>query len=119
MPRITITNALWLTGYVVLAVVLVIYLMQLRGQTLEEFGTPAAQQEWDSWKSEAKRQMGDDTPVKRGHEPLEEQPMLLLMRDHFPVVLGGGLFFGTAIYAVMMFAVRGVLAGTGRKASDS
>ena len=41
--------------------------------------------------------------------PTDEPPMLMMMRDNFPVVLGASVFFPAIILGFLLAVLRGVL----------
>lgn len=79
-----------------------------RQETLTAMSTPEAQAEWDAWR-ESEVNQREDLPVKRRPPKSPEPPALVLMRDHFPVLLGAAVVFGSLLYAALVFAVSGAL----------
>ena len=55
----------------------------------------------------------DRAPCAAGPPSATEPPALLLMRDHFAVVMSGSLLFSSLLFAALMLAVRGVLSASG------
>lgn len=104
--------AVILVGWFVLMLILIGGMFYARQRTLIAMSTPEAQAEWDAWR-ESEVNKRDDLPVKRRPPKSVEPPALVLMRDHFPVLLGAAIVFGSLLYGALAFAVRGSLQ-TGR-----
>jgi hypothetical protein len=97
--------------YLVMLVGIVVSMFQLREVTLETMGTPEARAEWEAWRQAAPNQRKDQ-PVERRPPKSDEPPALVLMRDHFPVMLGGAVVFSSLLYGALAFALRGAIAGS-------
>jgi len=95
-------------GWFVLLLVVVVGMFLARQETLATMSTPEAQAEWDAWRASEVNQR-QDLPVKRRPPKSPEPPALVLMRDHFPVLLGAAVVFGSLLYAALAFAVSGAL----------
>ena len=52
-------------------------------------------------------------PVERKVPSSPEAPGLVLMRDHFGVMLAAAIVFGSVLFAMAMFFIRGALSPTG------
>lgn len=103
-------RGLWiiLAGWVALLAFVIGGMFVVRERTLQTMSTPEAQAEWNAWReSEVNRR--DDLPVKRRPPKSGEPPALVLMRDHFPVLLGAAVVFGSLLYGALAFAVGAVL----------
>ena len=108
------TNIIWLTIYFVWTAVLVGGLFQARSYTIENLTSDASQAEWQRFKEEQRPKSGVDGPVegpvqRRVPKP-DEPPQLLLLRDYFGTCLAGTLLFGSALFVMLMVAIRGALA---------
>lgn len=97
---------LWLTAYVAVIVTIVAALFVIRNRTLASLDNPAARAEWQAWRNEAAKQSATG-PVRRRVPRSAEPPALTLMRDYFPVMLGGSLFFGSVLFVLCAWAARG------------
>lgn len=97
-----------LAGWIVMLGVVIAGMFLVREQTLATMNTPEAQAEWDAWR-EAEVNQRADLPVKRRPPKSPQPPALVLMRDHFPVLLGAAVVFGSLLYAALAFAVSGAL----------
>jgi hypothetical protein len=97
-----------LMGWLALVVIVIGGMFMARQETLATMSTPEAQAEWDAWR-ESEVNQRDDLPVKRRPPKSPEPPALVLMRDHFPVLLGAAVVFGSLLYAALVFAVGGAL----------
>lgn len=97
---------LWLTAYVAIMAGITAGLLSARSRTLAALDTSAARAEWQEWRDAAAKQSALG-PVHRRVPKSTEPPALTLMRDYFPVMLGGGLFFSTALFILLGWAARG------------
>lgn len=99
---------LLLAGWGAIIVAIVGGMLLVRDRTITVMDTPEAQAEWDAWRASEVNQR-EDLPVKRRPPKSAEPPALVLMRDHFPVLLGAAVVFGSLLYGALAFAVRGSL----------
>jgi len=104
-------NLVWLAVYLVTMIALVIYLLSFRAEVLREMDTPEARAEWQAWRESTPNQAVDG-PVKRSPPTTDEPPQLLLMRDHFTVVMSGTVLFSSLLFVSIMYAVRGAFSST-------
>jgi Ca2+/Na+ antiporter len=95
-----------LGGWIVTLAIIVGGMLLVRDRTLAAMSTPEAQAEWDAWR-ESEVNMRDDLPVKRRPPKSVEPPALVLMRDHFPVLMSAAVVFGSLLYGALAFALRG------------
>ena len=102
---------LWLAAYVAIMVGIIVSLFVVRSRALTSLSTPEARADWQAWRDAAAKQSAEG-PVRRRVSKSTEPPALILMRDHFPVMLTGSLFFGTALFSLIGWAGRGAF---GRK----
>lgn len=100
------TNWIWLVGYLAAMVVVVSLTLWGRDVALREMDTPEAHADWQTWRDAPPNQRTDG-PVRRRPPVVGEPPALLLMRDHFPVVISGAVIFSSLLFAAGMMAVRG------------
>lgn len=110
----TTRNIVWLAAYAVWIVALLVGLLQARSYTIANLSNTASQAEWQRFKDDARSKSGIDGPVEgpvqRKVPKPDEPPQLLLMRDYFGTCLAGTLLFGSALFAMIMIAIRGSLA---------
>jgi hypothetical protein len=98
-------------GYLVLQVVLVGAMHKARDWASKNFSGPTAQLQWDEWVEAARRQSEGNGPVQRRVPKSKEPPVLVLLRDHFPVCVFGTWLFSTALYVTFTFLGWGLLGG--------
>jgi hypothetical protein len=96
-------------AYLITLSVIVALVIQVRHTTLRDMDTPEARAQWQAWR-EAEPNQASDGPVRRRPPSTLEPPELLLMRDHFAVVMSAAVLFGSLLFAAILLAVRGVLA---------
>ncbi|REK17253.1 MAG: hypothetical protein DWQ37_07230 [Planctomycetota bacterium] len=102
-------RAIWTGLYVAVMAAVVFSLIQFRRVALETMGTPEAQAEWQEWRDSEPNQ-SDDLPVQRRAPKSPEPPLLVLMRDHFAVVMTGAILFSSLLYAALAIAAWGAFA---------
>ncbi len=114
----------WVALYAALVGGIVWTMQTVRDHALIELNSPQAQAEWQSWREVSARQSGKDQagdevpvegPVQRRQPNVQEPPTLMLLRDHFPLMLFAALLFSSVLYAFMVIVVRGLLGPTSRK----
>jgi hypothetical protein len=105
-------NLFWLAAYFTMLAAVVVLVLQGRTTTLREMDTPEARAQWQKWR-EAEPNQTETGPVRRRPPSATEPPALLLMRDHFAVVMSGSVLFSSLLFAAIMMAVRGVLSTSG------
>jgi hypothetical protein len=104
----------WLAGYLVWTGLIVWSVYHFRGRAMESLDTPEARAAWQEWRQAAADQSSGAGPVQRKVPSSTEAPGLVLMRDHFGVMLAAAIVFGTALFAISMFFIRGALSPTRR-----
>lgn len=101
-------NLLWLAAYALVMAAVVAAMLELRRVALATLDMPKARAQWQAWR-EAPPNRRTDLPVKRHPPSSDEPPALVLMRDYFGVMMSAALVFGSLLFAMIMFSVRGVL----------
>ena len=101
--RLSVGLVVCLAVYVAGAVGIVLGMARIRASTLEELSTPEQQAHWQKWKAEAARQDGTTGPVSRRAPKSDEPPTLVLLRDHYPVIVAASLTFYTFLFALAVF----------------
>ncbi len=107
----------WLAAYLIAMTGIVLLVLQVRRTTLRDMGTPEAKAEWQAWR-ESEPNQSDTGPVKRRPPTTAEPPALILMRDHFPVVMTAAVLFSSLLFAALGIAARGVFSSSDRGESD-
>jgi hypothetical protein len=102
------SNLLWLAVYAIAMTGVVWGMLQLRRATLRTMDTPQARADWQAWRDAPPNQR-DDLPVKRRPPSSNEPPSLILMRDHFPVMMSAAVVFGSLLFAAITILTRGAL----------
>ncbi|MGE0759518.1 MAG: hypothetical protein AB7F89_04505 [Pirellulaceae bacterium] len=98
------------TLYGLLVVGLLTGLFAARRRALASAAAPGVQDEWDDWRSAAAEQ-GREGPVARRVPRSPEPPTVVLLRDHFPVCLGGLIGITSLVYWFVVLMVRGAAWG--------
>jgi hypothetical protein len=101
----------WLAAYLVFTGLIVWGVYLYRARAMESLKTPEARAAWEEWRQAAAEQTAGG-PVQRKVPSSTEAPGLVLMRDHFGVMLAAAIIFGSALFAISMFLIRGAFAPT-------
>jgi hypothetical protein len=104
-------NWFWLAAYLLVVTAVVVVMLQARRVTLRELGTPEAKARWQAWR-EAEPNRPHTGPVERRPPSADEPPALILLRDHFGVMMAAALGFGSLVFAAIMVAARGAFASS-------
>jgi hypothetical protein len=97
--------------YVIGAAAIVFGLSRWRTSTVAELSTPAEQESWQTWKTDASKQDGHSGPVARRTPKSDEPPTLVLVREHFGVLVAAALTFYSFLYFLAVFLARGMIGG--------
>lgn|GEM_PF-2299953 len=109
ISRPSLLGGLCLVLYLATVVAIVASLLEVRRRTLTWYDTPQARAQWEAWRAAVRRQEANAAaPVKRRVPESREPPQLVLMRDHFAACLSLSLVLGSALFATLALAVRGV-----------
>ncbi|HXT57129.1 MAG TPA: hypothetical protein VN699_00775 [Pirellulales bacterium] len=99
--------ALWASAYLALLAVLSTALVYVRREKVAELSSPQALADWEAWKAETQRQASLPGLPSRRPVHSDEPPTLILLRDHFGVVLGMSLTVASCLFGFLMFVIRG------------
>ena len=102
----------WLFVWLVVEIVVVVLVFQAREMALREMDTPEARAQWEAWR-EAEPNTTDQGGVRRRPPSSPEPPTLVLLRDHFGVILGGAVLFSSLLFGSVAIVVRGALSSGG------
>src|SRR5688500_15448583 len=105
MPRARLSIALFFcfAVYFAGAIGILLVLANTREVALTELSTPEQQAHWQKWKSDAARQDGTTGPVARREPKSDEPPTLVLLRDHYMVLIVASLTIYTFLFALAVF----------------
>lgn len=110
MKRFLASTWLWLAVYLAVLVGIGAYTIHLRNKMFSDETEIAEEQEsYRQWLELAKTQNGSTGPVQRTVPTSSELPMLVLMRDHFAVILGASIVFPAIILGFLLLVLHGVL----------
>jgi hypothetical protein len=111
--RLNLNLLVCLAVYAAGALGIVLGLARTRESTIANLSTVEQLAYWQKWKADAARQDGTTGPVARREPKSDEPPTLVLLRDHYPVIVVAGLTFYTFLFALSVFLGRGILLGSG------
>ena len=103
---------LWLLGYVVLVGVIVAAMVVARARVTERLATSESIDDWQQWREDVRREQPAFGAPARAVPKSEEPPALVLMRDHFGVLVAGAILFSSALYWVTAWFTMGILGDT-------
>lgn len=109
---LTAGNFAWLLVYIATMAGVVGGLAVARRQALADFDSPEAQAQWQTFRDSMKRIADDpEAPIDRRVPKSEEPPTLRLLRDYFGTVVLLAWLLCSALFATLMFMIRGVIGG--------
>ncbi|MGD9722268.1 MAG: hypothetical protein AB7O59_11500 [Pirellulales bacterium] len=97
----------WLAAYALMFAAVVWAMFAVRRSVLQEFGTPEAIAQWQAWR-EAEPNQSKSGPVARRVPSSNEPPTLVLLRDHFGVMLAAAVVFSSLLFGATMVMAYGV-----------
>lgn len=99
----------WLVLYAVVVTSIVVGVNSARSRALEEQSTPEAEEQWQKWREEAAKQTGASGPVQRRPPKTAQPPNLILLRDHYGLILVASIVLSSVLFGFTMFLVRGAM----------
>ncbi|HEX4142533.1 MAG TPA: hypothetical protein VHY91_03210 [Pirellulales bacterium] len=96
----------WLAAYLITTGLIVWSVYLVRARTMQSLDTPESRAAWEEWRQAAAQ---SSAGVQHAVPSSPEAPGLVLMRDHFGVMLAAAIVFGSVLFAVMMFFIRGAM----------
>lgn len=112
MFRVLRSHLAWLVGYVATIALVTAGVYYGRQQAVAVYGSGQAQQDWDAWRSDAKKMSEQRNQVQRRAPKSTEPPALVLMRDHFAVCLTIAIVLSTVLFGTFMLLVQGAARDT-------
>ena len=109
---VAVALACWLAAVVVPPVLLA----RVRGPWLADLEHPERQVEWDTFRSDMRRQSGRDGPVQRKVPRSPEPPARVWLRDHFALAVAAWTLFAGVLGGVFCLFAVGTLIGRGSAA---
>ena len=86
-------------------------LLGVRRGWLEQLDRPEAQQQWDQFRGDMKRQSGREGPVQRKVPKSGEPPLRVWLRDHVRLAIVAWVLFSGVLGAFFCLLVYGVVRG--------
>jgi len=99
--------AVWLTALILPPVLL----LRTRANWLAQLDHPEAQSNWDTFRSDMRRQSGRDGPVQRKVPKSAEPPARVWLRDYFRLAVVAWVLFVGVLGGFFCLLVVGVLRG--------
>lgn len=107
-----LSDLIWFALYVALLAAVVGGLSYARSRVMTSYGTDQAQEEWDTWREDAKLQAEGKGPVLRRVPKSAEPPALVLMRDFFAVCMVIAVALSSVLFGTLVFFIRGTLSSS-------
>ena len=110
-------RALWLWGalYAVLLTVVLSGMFAARDWVVADLSAPKSLADWSEWREDVRAGQQRPTTVERRVPKSSEPPMLVLMRDHYRVLLSAAVFFSSLLYWVFAWLVTGMFSAQVRE----
>lgn len=105
---------LWMAGYSTLMCAIVMSLVFARRWATAELAKPQSVGDWQAWRADVERQAEQPGTVQRRVPKSAEPPALVLLRDHFGVLLTGAVLFSSLLYWVMAWFLVGAYGSASR-----
>ncbi|MDZ4819773.1 MAG: hypothetical protein SGJ20_12460 [Planctomycetota bacterium] len=86
---------------------IIVTLLSVRTLVLDS--AEEGRRDWQEWREKAGIDDNMQGHVQRRPQQSAEPPILVLLRDHFPMVLGSCLVFFSAVYGFLVFVLLGSL----------
>ena len=104
--------------YALLVVLIVWSLISARRWALAEMATPNSASQWEVWRDDVRKQQAGSSPVSRRVPKSTEPPTLVLLRDHFAVMLAGAVVFSSVLYWITAWLIIGMLSTPAKHAES-
>jgi hypothetical protein len=103
-----------LAVYLAMMAAIVSGLFAARRQTITALDRPESRADWQVWKEATKREAQGKGPVQRRTPKSDEPPQLILLRDHFAVVVTSAVVLTSCLFLFLLI----VFAGSIRQSLD-
>lgn len=104
---------IWGAGYAALIAIVVMTMVSVRARGLVKLSEPHSVESWQAWRDDVRAQQQSPHAVQRRVPQSSEPPLLVLLRNHFPVLMFGAILFSSVLYVVMAWLITGVLSSRG------
>jgi len=104
---------LWLACYFVLMGVIVWSMLAARQWALAELASPQANNDWQAWREDVKRQQTESGPVRLRVPKSPEPPAAVLLRDNFAVLFAGAVVLSSFLFWVVAWFLTGAWTADG------
>jgi hypothetical protein len=109
MPLLREGHVSWLIVWLLMLVGVAWSLGQVRRWVLVELDNDAARAQWRQWKEATQESQQSGQPVRRRPVRADEPPAVILLRDHYPAVLGMCLVIASLLYGFLVLTLQGSL----------
>jgi len=110
MSRTRVGQLFWLLAYVATMALIVYTLLYVRSTQVQRLNSAQAKRDWQQWREGAKKDSAGDGPVRRRVPKSVDPPLLVLLTEHFAVLLVSSLVFGSVLFFVVLFLLHGAIA---------
>ena len=98
-----------LMSYVLFMTLLIASLMVARNRVLDADVAQQATADWQTWIQEVEQKKDQSAPVDRVIPVTAEPPVVLLLRDMFPMCVTAAVLFGSVLFGSFWLLFRGVV----------
>ena len=95
--------------YIACMAAVVMGLITAKGCAIGRYGTAVADDDWQQWREAASKDAEGDGPVRRRVPKSDDPPLLVLLTEHFWVLLVSSLVFGSVLYFLAYFFIQGTI----------
>lgn len=103
-----------MVAYLVVMAYVVLWMFGVREELRVQNAGDPSQVNWETWRDDVRQQQSKDSPTERG--PVARKvpkstvpPIYVLMDEHFVTMLIAALTAGSFLFALLVFAVKGVV----------
>ena len=98
-----------LVSYVLFMTLLISSLMVARNRVLDDGVAQQATADWQTWIQEVEQKKAHSEPVDGVIPVTAEPPVVLLLRDMFPMCVTAAVLFGSVLFGSFWLLIRGVV----------
>ena len=110
-PLVSVGLAVLVAAWLAALVVPPVALLRVRGGWLQQLEGPEAQEQWDAFRRDMRRQSGREGPVQRKVPRSDEPPLRVWLRDYVWLGVAAWVLFGGVLGLALLLFIRGVAAG--------
>ncbi len=119
MLKPTFATVLWLAALLAVLAGVALGMVVARERIIRELGSRQSLEEWRRWShAEQQRQTDAGRSAERRPPKSAAPPALVLMRDHFPILMTAALVFSALLFGILSLLLRGAWRLSREKSAD-